>query len=76
MTKDTEAANCFMWPRTKNRVTEHELILISPKTGLILQIPRQPLVEGGRYAREEYDRTTQVMQDIVDHMNKTMGIDQ
>jgi hypothetical protein len=76
MTKEPEAANCFTWPKTKNRVTEHELILISPKTGLLLQIQRQPLIDGGRRDREEYDRTTQVMQDIVDHMNTTMGINQ
>ena len=63
-------------PRTKNHVNEHELVLVSPKTGLLLHIPRTPLVEAGRAAQKEHDDLTKLMQEIVDHMNTTMGLNQ
>ena len=64
------------WPRTKNHVTDTELVLVSPKTGLLLHIPRTPLVEAGRAAQKEHDDLTKLMQEIVDHMNTTMGLSQ
>lgn len=65
------------WPRTKNRVTDHDLVLVSPKTGMILQISRPTVVPMvGTEERHYFDQNTKIMQEIVDHMNKTMGLDQ
>jgi hypothetical protein len=54
------------WSRTKNRVTDRELVLVSPKTGMLLQVQLPPDV---------MESSRQVMQEIVDHMNETMGLE-
>ena len=54
------------WSRTKNQVTDQELVLISPKTGMLLQVQLPPDV---------MESSRQVMQEIVDHMNETMGLE-
>jgi hypothetical protein len=57
-------------PRTRNRVTDSELLLVSPKTGLLVQVeltrPAEPQLQ------ESFDATIKTLQDIVDHLNKTI----
>lgn len=60
-------------PGTKSHVTETELVLVSPKTGLLLHIPRMPLVEAGPAAKKEHDDLTKLMQEIVDCLNEAMN---
>lgn len=57
------------WPRTKNHVTDTELVLVSPKTGLLLHVQRPPVRAGDTFEQAHHDQTTRVMQEIVDHMN-------
>lgn len=62
------------WPRTKNHVNDTELVLVSPKTGILLHVQRPPVRDGDTFEQAHHDQTTRVMQEIVDHMNETMGL--
>jgi hypothetical protein len=60
-------------PRTKSHVNEREVVLVTPKTGMLLQIPLLPQREAGLAAQQEYDELKRLFQEIVDHLNATMG---
>jgi len=56
-------------PKTKSHINEREVVLVTPKTGMLLQIPLPPPLEAGRAAQEEYDQLKRLFQEIVDHLN-------
>ena len=60
-------------PRTKSHINEREVVLVTPKTGMLLQIPLPPPLEAGLKAQEEYDQLKRLFQEIVDHLNATKG---
>jgi hypothetical protein len=60
-------------PRTKSHVSENDVVLVTPKTGMLLQIPLPLPLEAGLKAREEYDQLKRLFQEVVDHLNATTG---
>ena len=61
-------------PRTKSHIIEHDVVLVTPKTGMLVQIPLPPPLEAGPAAQLEYDELRGLFQEIVDHLNETMGL--
>jgi hypothetical protein len=60
-------------PRTKSHISDHDVVLVTPKTGMLLQIPLPLPLEAGFEARKEYDQLRRLFQEIVDHLNATKG---
>jgi hypothetical protein len=60
-------------PRTKSHLNDFEVVLVTPKTGMLLQIPLPPPLEAGHAAQQEYDELRRLFQEIVDHLNGTTG---
>ena len=63
-------------PRTKSHINEREVVLVTPKTGMLLQIPLPPPLEAGAAAQREYDKLRGLFQEIVDHLNAATGIEE
>lgn len=61
-------------PRTESHINEREVVLVTPKTGMLLHVQRPPVRDGDTFEQAHHDQTTRVMQEIVDHMNETMGL--
>ena len=61
-------------PRTESHINEREVVLVTPKTGMLMQIPLPPPLEAGRAAQEEYDQLKRLFQEIVDHLNAATEI--
>lgn len=60
-------------PRTKSHINDREVVLVTPKTGMLMQIPLPPPLEAGPAAQQEYDELRRLFQEIVDHLNATTG---
>lgn len=60
-------------PRTKSHISDHDVVLVTPKTGMLLQIPLPPPLEAGPAAQQEYDELRRLFQEVVDHLNGTTG---
>jgi hypothetical protein len=60
-------------PRTKSHINEREVVLVTPKTGMLLQIPLPPSLEAGPAAQLEHEELRGLFQEIVDHLNATTG---
>ena len=60
-------------PRTKSHISENDVVLVTPKTGMLLQIPLPPPLEAGFEAQKEYDQLRRLFQEVVDHLNATTG---
>ena len=56
-------------PKTESHINEREVVLVTPKTGMLLQIPLPPPLEAGHEAQKEYDQLRRLFQEIVDHLN-------
>ena len=59
--------------RTKSHINRREVVLVTPKTGMLLQIPLPPPLEAGPAAQREYDELRRLFQEIVDHLNGATG---
>jgi hypothetical protein len=61
-------------PRTKSHINEREVLLVTPKTGMLMQI-QMPRPEDGasQMVWEEYIHVKGLFQEIVDHLNATTG---
>ena len=60
-------------PRTKSHLNRFEVVLVTPKTGMLLQIPLPPPLEARPAAQREYDELRGLFQEVVDHLNATTG---
>ena len=64
-------------PRTKSHINEREVVLVTPKTGMLMQIPLpHPEDLASQMVWDEYEHLTKLFQEIVDHLNGTTGEDQ
>ena len=63
-------------PRTKSHINEREVVLVTPKTGMLLQIPLPLPLEAWFEAQEEYDQLRRLFQEVVDHLNAATGIEE
>lgn len=61
-------------PRTKSHISDHDVVLVTPKTGMLLQI-QMPRPEDGasQMVWDEYNHVKGLFQEIVDHLNGTTG---
>ena len=61
-------------PGTKSHISEHDVVLVTPKTGMLMQIqlPR-PEDWASQMVWDEYEHLTKLFQEIVDHLNATKG---
>ena len=59
--------------KTKSHINRREVVLVTPKTGMLLQIPLPPPLEAGPAAQQEYDELRRLFQEIVDHLNGATG---
>lgn len=59
-------------PGTKSHVNDREVVLVTPKTGTLMQI-QLPHPEDGasEMVWEEYNHVKGLFQEIVDHLNAT-----
>ena len=64
-------------PRTKSHINEREVVLVTPKTGMLMQIqmPR-PEDVASQMVWDEYEHLTKLFQEIVDHLNAATGIEE
>lgn len=61
-------------PRTESHINEREVVLVTPKTGMLMQI-QMPRPEDGasQMVWDEYEHLTKLFQEIVDHLNAAKG---
>lgn len=64
-------------PKTESHINEREVVLVTPKTGMLMQIPL-PLPEdwASQMVWDEYEHLTKLFQEIVDHLNATKGAEE
>ena len=61
-------------PRTKSHINEREVVLVTPKTRMLMQIPLpRPEDLASQMVWDEYEHLTKLFQEIVDHLNATTG---
>ena len=64
-------------PKTKSHINEREVVLVTPKTGMLMQI-QMPCPEAGasEMVWKEYEHVKKLFQEIVDHLNAATGIEE
>lgn len=57
-------------PRTDSHINDREVVLVTPKTGMLMQI-QMPRPEDGasQMVWDEYEHLMKLFQEIVDHLN-------
>lgn len=59
-------------PGTKSHISDHDVVLVTPKTGMLMQIPLpRPEDWASQMVWDEYEHLTKLFQEIVDHLNAT-----
>lgn len=58
--------------KTKSHINDYEIVLVTPKTGMLLHFPLPLPLEAGLAAQKEHDELKKLFQEIVDHLNGTL----